>query len=131
MNLDHIIFAAPFNPVLKFNHAVSTVGVEPVPSVPVVNLAISSKVVENFVLGAHQLGVCHVAAVEEVAVNTCPELGAVAALTSTVVVADLRAFVIPEVNPVAVPVALVATRALGVPRAGVTRVMFVHVPVGV
>lgn len=37
-------------------------------------------------------------------------------------VADLRALVIPEVNPVAVPVAFVATRADGVPRAGVTKV---------
>lgn len=36
--------------------------------------------------------------------------------------ADLRALVIPEVNPVAVPVAFVATRADGVPRAGVTKV---------
>lgn len=54
--------------------------------------------------------------------RTCQELGAVAALTSTVVVADLRALVIPEVRPAAVPVALVATRALGVPNAGVTKV---------
>lgn len=56
-----------------------------------------------------------------VAVNTCQLVGAVAALTSTVVVADFRALVIPEVSPVAVPVAFVATRAVGVPSAGVTR----------
>ena len=37
------------------------------------------------------MGVCHVAAVDEVAVRTCPEDGAVAALTATVVVADFKA----------------------------------------
>ena len=47
--------------------------------------------------------------------STCPVLGAVAADTSTVVVADFRALVMPEVRPVAVPVRLVATPADGVP----------------
>lgn len=70
LRIAHITFAAQFVLVLKFNHAVSTVGVAPVPAVPVVNLEIASKVVENFVLGAHPLGVCQVAAVDEVAVNT-------------------------------------------------------------
>jgi hypothetical protein len=73
--------------------------------------------------------VCHVAAVVQVAVNTCHVDGAVAALTSTVVVADFSAFVIPEVNPVAVPVKFVATQEAGVPRAGVTSVGLVKVPV--
>lgn len=36
-------------------------------------------------------GVCHVAVVPLVAVSTCPEVGAVAALTETVVVADFNA----------------------------------------
>lgn len=66
-------------------------------------------------------GVCHVAVVLPVAVNTCPDVGAVAALTSTVVVADLRAFVMPEVNHVAVPVTFVITPLAGVPRAGAIR----------
>lgn len=65
-----IIFAAPLVLVRSVNHVVPIAGVAPVPSVPVVNLAMSSKVVENFVLGAHPVGVCHVAAVELVAVNT-------------------------------------------------------------
>lgn len=60
-------------------------------------------------VGDPPLGVCQVAAVLDVAVRTCPIVGAVEALTSTVVVALLRAFVIPEVRPVAVPVRLVAT----------------------
>lgn len=42
-------------------------------------------------LKLHPLGVCHVAVVELVAVRTCPEVGAVAALTETVVVALFRA----------------------------------------
>ena len=67
-------------------------------------------------------GVCHVAAVPLVAVNTCPLVGAVAELTFTVVVADFKALVIPEVNPVAVPVMLVPTNAEGVPNAGVVKV---------
>jgi hypothetical protein len=66
--------------------------------------------------------VCHVAVVPAVAVNTCPDVGAEAALTLTVVVALLRALVIPEVRPVAVPVALVMTPDAGVPSAGVTSV---------
>lgn len=41
-------------------------------------------------------GVCQVAAVHEVAVRTCPEVGAVADDTFTVVVADLSASVEPE-----------------------------------
>lgn len=48
-----------------------------------------------------QDGVCQVAVVLLVAVNICPEEGAVALLTLTVVVADLRAFVLalfPDVS---------------------------------
>ncbi len=44
-----------------------------------------------------------------------------AAETSTVVVADFKAFVIPEVNPVAVPVTLVIIPLAGVPSAGAIR----------
>jgi len=62
-------------------------------------------------------GVCQVAVVELVAVRTWPLEGAVAALTSTVVVADFKAFVIPDVSPVAVPVRFVAAPLEGVPRA--------------
>ena len=62
------------------------------------------------------------AVVELVAVNICPDVGAVAALTSTVVVALFKALVIPEVSPVAIPVTLVITQLVGVPRIGVTRV---------
>lgn len=65
-------------------------------------------------------GVCQVAVVELVAVRTCPEDGAVAALTSTVVVALFNALVIPDVRPVAVPVTFVITPDAGVPSAGVT-----------
>lgn len=54
--------------------------------------------------------------------RTCPEVGAVAALTSTVVVALFRALVIPDVSHVAVPVQLVNTQAEGVPRFGVVSV---------
>ena len=46
-----------------------------------------------------QDGVCQVAAVLLVAVNTCPELGAVALDTLTVVVADCSAFVEVAVSP--------------------------------
>jgi len=74
---------------------------------------------------------CQVAVVLDVAVSTCPELGAVAAETSTVVVADLRAFVIPEVSPDAVPVRLVATPEAGVPSAGATKVLLESVCVSV
>lgn len=45
------------------------------------------------VVGTHGEGVCHVAALSLVAVRTCPEVGAVAELTLTVVVADFKAFV--------------------------------------
>lgn len=76
---------------------------------------------------AHPEGVCHVAAVQLVAVSTCPDVGAVAALTSTVVVADFRAFVIPDVSPVAVPVQFVSVPEEGVPRTGVVRVGLVRV----
>ena len=55
-----------------------------------------------------------------VAVNTCPLVGAVAADTSTVVVADFSALVIQEVRFAAVPVALVATNTDGVPSTGAT-----------
>tara|TARA_R110000868_G_scaffold187432_3_gene429958 strand:- start:2361 stop:2900 length:540 start_codon:yes stop_codon:yes gene_type:complete len=54
-------------------------------------------------------------------------LGAVAAATSTVVVALLSALVRPEVRPVAVPVKFVATPLAGVPSAGLVRVLFVSV----
>jgi hypothetical protein len=76
--------------------------------------------------------VCQVAAESPVAVNTCPVVGAVAEETLTVVVALLRALVsvdMPAVRDAAVPVALVATRADGVPNAGVTRFRLVTVPV--
>ena len=53
--------------------------------------------------------------------RTCPVVGAAEALTSTVVVALLRAFVIPEVSPGAVPVRLVATPLAGVQRSGAIR----------
>ena len=46
-------------------------------------------------------GVCHVAVVLLVAVSTWPELGAVAALTLTVVVADFNAFAMSAVPHVA------------------------------
>jgi hypothetical protein len=46
----------------------------------------------------------------------------------TVVVADLRPFVIPEVREAAVPVKFVATPLAGVPRAGFTSVELVNVP---
>lgn len=46
----------------------------------------------------------------------------------TVVVADLRPFVMPEVREAAIPVKLVATPLAGVPRAGLTNVEFVKVP---
>ncbi len=42
-------------------------------------------------------GVCQVAAVQDVAVRTCPEVGAVAALTLTVVVALFSASAYPLV----------------------------------
>jgi hypothetical protein len=64
--------------------------------------------------------VCHVAAVPLVAVNTCPIVGAVAALTETVVVAEVNPFdvvAIPAVNPEAVPVIFVPTNDDGVPSA--------------
>lgn len=51
------------------------------------------------------------------AVNTCQFVGAVAALTSTVVVALLRELVIPDVKPVAVPVQFVRVPDNGVQRA--------------
>lgn len=65
-------------------------------------------------------GVCHVAAVPEVAVSTCPVVGAVAALTATVVVAEFNPFAAvaaPAVSPAAVPVRFVATPDEGVPNA--------------
>ena len=67
--------------------------------------------IENTLLIVHpDAGVCQVAVVEFVAVRTCPVEGAVAPLTDTVVVADFSQLVIPEVNPVAVPVRLVPTQ---------------------
>jgi len=64
--------------------------------------------------------VCHVAAVPLVAVSTCPVVGAVAALTETVVVAEFKPFdvvAIPAVRPAAVPVIFVPTKEAGVPSA--------------
>lgn len=46
---------------------------------------------------AQEAGVCHVAAVELVAVRTCPDDGAVAELTFTTVVAEFNAFVLADV----------------------------------
>lgn len=68
------------------------------------------------------MSVCQVAVVAEVAFNTCQLDGAVAALTSTVVVALLRALVMPDVSHVAVPVQFVKTQAEGVPIFGVVSV---------
>lgn len=89
-----------------------------------VNLPEASKQVDVMHLGIDEEadGVCHVAVVPLVAVNTCQFVGAVAALTSTVVVALLRAFVIHEVKPSAVPVQFVNTQAEGVPMFGVVSV---------
>ena len=70
---------------------------------------------------APDAGVCHDAATLLPAVSTWPVVGAVAALTTTVVVAEIRPFVAPDVSPAAVPVRLVATPDAGVPNAGVTR----------
>jgi hypothetical protein len=71
-----------------------------------------------FTLTPPLLGVCQFAAVQDVAVRTCPVVGAVAALTSTVVVAVFNQFVIQEVNQAAVQVRLVATQLAGVHSAG-------------
>ena len=65
-------------------------------------------------------GVCQLAAVPLVAVRTCPAPGAVAPLTTIVVVAEFSAFAvvaIPAVKLAAVPVAFVSTIELGVPPA--------------
>jgi len=64
--------------------------------------------------------VCHVAAVPDVAVNTWPTVGAAPTDVFTSVVALFSAFALPEVNPVAVPVRLVATPLKGVPRSGLS-----------
>ena len=69
-------------------------------------------------------GVAHAASVVLDAVRTCPEVGAVAADTATVVVAVFKPLLtpavtanvaFPAVSPAAVPVMLVPTRAEGVP----------------
>lgn len=93
-----------------------------------VELFVTTKSLHSFILKSHQPLFCHVAVVDDVATSDWSAAGAVAALTSTVVVADFSAFVIPEVNPVAVPVKFVATQEAGVPRAGVTSVGLVKVP---
>jgi hypothetical protein len=73
-----------------------------------------------------ELGVCQVAAVPPVAVNTCPDVGAVAELTLTIVVAEFNAsdfadlpvvswFSVGNVQFVKVPL-------VGVPNSGVTKV---------
>lgn len=88
----------------------------------VTNRPAVSNAVAIVVNGVEAVGVCHVAAVPEVAVSTCPEVGAVAEDTFTVDVALARDCVMPEVSEVAVPVIFVPTSAEGVPRAGVTSV---------
>jgi len=75
------------------------------------------------------MGSCQVADVALVAINVCPTVGAVAALTLTSVVALLRALVIPDLSPTATPVTLVMTPAEGVPRSGDTSVLFSSVAV--
>lgn len=80
-------------------------------------------------------GVCQVAAVEDVAVNTCPEDGAVAALTLTVVVALLSAPAYPVVfwlsvgNVQFVSVPLAGVPSTGVVSIGLVRVLLVSVSV--
>lgn len=59
--------------------------------------------------------VCHVAAVEEVAVRTCPVVGAVALATSTAVVALFSAVTPPENVPVVPTIALPVHVAAFVP----------------
>ena len=57
-------------------------------------------------------GACHVAAVEDVAVSTCPEDGAVAAATPTIVVAersDAAAFVTTLQDAAVVPEVRITT----------------------
>jgi hypothetical protein len=61
------------------------------------------------------LGVCQVAAVELVAINACPAVGAVAPLTDTVVVADFIPYAIASVQLERLPLE-------GVPSTGVTSV---------
>ena len=94
------------------------------PSVPVVVIVppLSVESVATLVTVPVPLTVVHVAAVPLLAVRTCPDVGAVAAETSMVVVADFKALVMPDVNPVAVPVQFVRTPDVGVPSRGVTRV---------
>lgn len=68
-------------------------------------------------------GVCHVATVPLVAVNTCPFVGAVAALTDTVVVALFRASAYQVVFWLSVgKVQFVRVPDVGVPSTGVTSV---------
>ena len=76
--------------------------------------------VEILVIALPPDGVCQVAAVELVAVSTCPLDGAVAPDTEIVVVALLRPFAavaVPAVKLLAVPERLVAVPDEGVPRA--------------
>jgi len=56
-----------------------------------------SVTVKNALAEEELVGVCQVAAVPEVAVKTCPLVGAVAVETSTVVVADFKAEEYPVV----------------------------------
>lgn len=65
---------------------------------------------------APPLGACHVAALVEVAVGTYHTAGVPVTVIPPILVES------HAVRPVAVPVAFVATRADGVPRAGVTNV---------
>jgi len=74
-------------------------------------------VVPGVIEDALAVNVCQLAAVELVAVKTCPVVGAVAPFTTTVVVAELIPLEIPAVNPEAVPVRFVPTPLVGVPNA--------------
>lgn len=77
--------------------------VKSVPVVAVAKVCVAPVCVLSVVTPPPAAGVCHVAAVPLVAVSTCPVVGAVAAETSTSVVADLSNLaVIVFVAPVAV-----------------------------
>ncbi len=111
--------ALPFNtPVMVVDTVMAgvLVAVATVPAKPF------AEATETDVTVPDVAGGCHVAAVLLVAVSICPDEGAVALLTFTVVVALARASVIPEVSPAAVPVTCVMTPDAGVPKAGATNV---------
>jgi hypothetical protein len=61
------------------------------------------------------LGLCHVAVVLDVAVSTCPEVGAVAAEVLTLVVADFSAAEVATLGFGYVPVRLPPAAPVGVP----------------